>query len=443
MVVGNSQLTDNGVVESDRAEKVYAMYYEIAENAKIEDAFFMGVNFVGYAKEDFENSDVQDIFVAPIAYDNKGALGRVFVQSDKIEADSANVAGMVIINNGSITESQVYADLSGRQVAGMAIANQASIYNSGFYGSVVAKVGEYIKSEDLKYVAGAGLVVDNKNQAYISDSEAIGSINVEASNLDAVYAGGLVAINSGNIARSFSGEYHGVNLAKRTEVFANGKNSYAGGFVALNETNGQITNSYATNRAKASEYAGGFVGLNKGSITSAYAVGGTERGGSNNGVFAGDNKGSISGVAAYSSDSWAKTSASATDYLSDSFIDNIDNLGDMVGMLYPEENNRQMTVTEKDGFRYPILIGKTYTKDYVVEMRPTEIPEVNALFVSGGELKEINLPLTKGDDVSDDEYKQYVNNMIRGDRSKRNNKVVIVIADESGNHIKLVYGKIK
>lgn len=443
MVVGNSQLTENGVVESDRAEKVYSLYYEIAQDAKIDGAFYMGIDFVGYAKEDFEDSDVEDIFVAPIAYENKGTLSEVFVQSDAIEADSANLAGMVILNSGAISNSQVYANLSGRQVAGMVITNQATINGSGFYGSIDAKVGEYIKSEDLEYVAGAGLVVNNKNHANITDSEAIGSINVEASNLDAVYAGGLVAINDGNITSSFSGEYHGVNVAKRTEVFANGKNSYAGGFVALNDTNGLIENSYATNRAKASEYAGGFVGLNKGSITTAYAVGGTERGGSNYGVFAGENEGSISNVAAYSSDSWAKTSANATDYLSDSFIDNLDNLGDIVSMLYPDESNRYMTYKEDiDGFRYPILVNKTYTKDYVVEMRPTEIPEVNALVVVGGNLKEIKLPLAKGDDVSDDEYTEYINNMIRGNRS-RNNKVVIVIADELGNHTKLVYGKIK
>ena len=437
MVVGNSQLTEDGVVEIDevvdgKAVKKYSMFLNVDNTADISDAFFMGIGFVGYEKEDVEDS-VREIYVAPIAINNNGRLDRLFVQSDEIKADSAYLAGIVINNYGGIYNSQVYAELSGRIVAGIAINNKslasdapAAIYDSGFYGSIDASEGEFIQSE-LTYIAGAGLVVENNNGsglAWINNSEAIGNVKATAANLQALYAGGLVAINNGSINKSFSGEYTRYNVSNRKEVVANGNNAYAGGLVALNGSGGQIADSYSTDRVTANEYVGGLVGRNKGSIQSSYAIGGTSRGGINNGAFAGSNEGTITNSAAYSSDAWAQEA----DYFT--LIKQESQLGNMINVLYPD-TDRQMTLTEKEGFRYPILTNRTYTKDYVVEMSPKQIPEVDGIAVINGEVKDLSI-------VEED---------ICGDRSTRGNKVVIVLnykePTSGGNYIKLIYGKVR
>ena len=436
MVVGNSQLTEDGVVvideptqQGDKVNKYYSMYLAIDSTAQISNAFYMGINYIGYDKEDVEEN-VEEIYVAPIAIDNRGTLDRVFVQSDSIKADSATVAGMVINNYSAISNSQVYADLSGRTVAGLVInniamsGNSAAITDSGFYGNIDASVGEFIESQ-LTYIAGAGLVVENKGEgiALINNCEAIGTVKTTATNLDNIYAGGLVAVNNGQINRSFSGEYTRYNVSNRKEVIANGNNSYAGGLVAVNGANGKITNSYSTNRVTAN-CAGGFVGSNSGSIESAYALGGTSRGGRNNGAFAGINNGTIDKAAAYSSDTWAVEE----DYFT--LIKQESQLGSIINVLYPG-SDRQMTLTEKDGFRYPILMNRTYTKDYVVEMSPSQIPEVDGIAVIGGEVKDMSI-------IEEDIY---------GDRGKRGNKVVIVLnykePTSGGNFVKLIYGIIR
>ncbi|MDE5617163.1 MAG: hypothetical protein K2I78_05175, partial [Clostridia bacterium] len=238
------------------------------------------------------------------------------------------------------------------------------------------------------------------------------------------YAGGVVAINSGSISRTYSGEYKRSDVSGRKNVIANGNNSYAGGFVAFNDTDGVITDAYATNRATANRYVGGFVGLNKGRIESAYALGGTTRGG-NNGAFAGENTGTIEKAAAYSSDSWAQSEEYFT------LIRQESQLGSIIGILYPDED-KVMTLTEKEGFRYPIFTRKNYTKDYVVEMSPSQIPEVDGIAIIDGEMKDLDI-------VEED---------ICGDRSKRGNKVVIILnykgsSTTVGNYVRLIYGRVR
>ncbi|MDE5617137.1 MAG: hypothetical protein K2I78_05040, partial [Clostridia bacterium] len=131
IVVGNKQLTENGVVvvnESvgdDKFDRKYSMYINVTKDAEIRNAFYMGIGFVGYEKEDVENS-VRNIYVAPIAINNYGYLDRIFVQSDSLNADSASLSGMVINNFGGISTSQVYAELAGRTVAGIAIYNKSA-----------------------------------------------------------------------------------------------------------------------------------------------------------------------------------------------------------------------------------------------------------------------------------------------------------------------------
>ncbi len=429
MVVGNRRLSDNGAIEVNELvgdelyDRNYSLYIDVKENASINHVFYMGIDFVGYEKDEDEEGyeqGVRNIYVAPIAINNYGTISNVFVQSNGIKADSAYAAGIAINNYSQISGSQVYADLTGRTVAGVAIKNEATVSSTGFYGNVTATLGEYLTPEGMTFMAAAGLVVENKQGSNILNCEAIGNVNAEASQLDKLVAGGLVAVNSGNIMSSFGGEYVRFNVASRKEINAKGNNSYAGGLVGENTSTGKITESYATGRATASKYAGGFVGLNAGEISVAYALGGTTRGGDYYGVFAGQNTGAIEKAAAFSSDSWAKTE----DYYQ-LFTDEND-LGGILNALYPE-GEKNMTLVDMDGYRYPIFKNRVYTKSYVVEMSPAQTPDVKGIIVIGDEQKNITVV---GDDIF-------------GDRSARGNKVVIRIKHPDSNRVRLVYGIVR
>ncbi|MDE6189294.1 MAG: hypothetical protein K2G37_03290 [Clostridia bacterium] len=451
IVVGNKRLTADGVVTVDTTTRNYAQFVNIASGSRIDNTFYMGVNFVGYEKEESDedvdgeeekNQDVvSEINVALIAINNYGTLNKVFVQSDSIKADGANVAGMVINNYNVISVSQVYAELEGRNVAGVAInveasqGDRATISETGFYGSLTARVGEFFEDHPST-IAAAGIALNVNESGIILRCEAVGQITAEGSGLNALYAGGLVARNSGMIVESYCGEYtREANEATIKYVIANGNNGYAGGLVAYNSSTGKIQDSYATNRVNATEFVGGFVGMNEGEITRSYAVGGTVAGGANNGAFAGSNSGTISYVAAYSNSSQVRV---------ESYLENIKEQSDLariVEVLYRDANDKLMTVTDEEGFRYPILVGKTYTKDYVVEMSRNQIdPKVSGIAViSGGQEKGEVKTLTIDED--------YPEEYIFGDSSAKGNKVVIVLNLKDnvsgGNYIKLIYGVIK
>lgn len=427
MVVGNKRMTNEGVIKfNDSVEEGnivtnYSMFVNIKAGAAINNTFFMGMKFVGY-DEDSVEKDASAIYVAPVAINNYGDISMVMVQSDGIKADSAYVAGMVVNNYSMITSSQVYAELEGRKVAGLAILNapaenaNSSIMESGFYGKIVSTVGEILKY-DGKTLFGAGLVAENAANAHIIGCESIADVSVTANGLDAIYAGGLVAVNDGNIVNSYSGEFTLNNVYR--EITASGDKAYAGGLVALNEDGGKISDSYATGKASASLYVGGFVGLNKGDIVSSYSTGGTKRTGTHTGAFAGDNTGSISQTASYSTDSWAK------DEFGKLFTSS-EELDDIIGILYPSGTEAKMVMVNGKGFRNPIIKNRIYTKDLTVTMSPSQIITVKGVIVpASGEAVDIE---TEESDI-------------HGNSSAKGNKIVIML--NRGAAYKLVYGIIK
>ncbi|MDE5756832.1 MAG: hypothetical protein K2I23_07065 [Clostridia bacterium] len=422
IVIGNKVMTQNGVVKSDNASLLnYSMFVNIdnkddTNNGIIENIFYVGMGFVGYDKEKLEES-VSEIKVAPIAINNKGTIRNVLVQSDSIKAEGAQVAGMVIDNNGYIVSVSVYANLEGTTVGGVMINNTAETFvtHAGFYGDVKATLSD-ILTEGVTSIGGAGLAVYNNGN--IVDSFSIGDVSVSATGLDKVYAGGFVAVNNGTILESYSGEFTLNNVF--TNVTANGDHAYAGGFVGLNS--GNIQSSYSTNKTTASLYAGGFVGYNESTITSCYSTGGTTRTGENRGAFVGKNvgEGNIAKSVAYSTDSWANDSA-VTVFTSSEKLD------DIISVLYGEDESA-MTLMRDKGYRNPLIKGLIYIVregneiKNIVTIRPSQTVDAQGV-VFNGEVKDVE-------------------STMHGDNTIKGNKIVIELSSE-GVSSRYIYGYVK
>lgn len=417
IVIGNKVLTQNGVLKNDDVSDLeYSMFVNIDNNGDtangiVQNVFYVGVGFIGYDKDKL-GEGVGSIKVAPIAINNGGSIRNVLVQSDSIKAEGAQVAGMVINNNGYITTASVYADLEGATVGGVAITNGAQylVANVGFYGKVTATLSD-ILAEGVTSIGGAGLVVDN--DGVIEKCFAIGDVSVSATGLDSVYAGGLVASNnaSGVILKSYSGEFTLNNVG--TTVVANGDNSHAGGFVAQNK--GEISSCYATGKATASMYAGGFVGYNEASITSCYSTGGTARTGENRGSFVGKNAdGSIVKCIAYSTDSWAEDAKVEV-------LKSSEKLADIVTTLYGE-GDTDMVVMRDNGYRNPLIKGVIYTKENIVTIRPSQTVDTKGVIFT-------------------DEAKD-VTSTLYGDKTKKGNRIVVELSFD-GYPSRYVYGYVK
>ena len=427
MVITNKRLTENGVVEvNDSADTLnYSLFGDIKAGASLNRVFFVGMSLQEIDLEKLAE-EVKNIYIAPLALNNYGSISRVVMQSDSIDVDSANIAGLVFNNYNSISNAQVYATLKGRNVAGVAYNNIsmsadsfARLLNCGFYGDIECNIGEYMLDGVTK-LYGAGLAVINETKAsdgtvaLVSGCESIGNITVNGEALEGVYAGGLVAVNSSTITRSYAGEFTLNNVYK--SVVANGNNGYAGGFVAYNT--GAITDCYSTGKASASQYAGGFVGLNEGKITSCYATGNTTVGGAYNGAFAGLSNGSIDKCVSYSTDTWAK------DEYTDIFKSS-EQLESIVGVLYPD-GNAQMTLVSGHGFRNPLINGLIYTKEYTVSMLPgTDDVVAKGIFVG------TDSQVTELEGVGDN---------IFGNNTK-GSRVVVALSNETA--VKYIYGTVR
>lgn len=430
IAVGNKILTEDGVVENNnQATLQYTMFVNIDSNAKIQNVFYVGMSFVGYDVEKLDKDVVMAIQVAPIAIDNNGTISDVLVQTDSINAQSADVAGMIINNYGEINTAYVYATLAGRNVGGVMIDNKlnARVSNVGFYGKVTAIVGKILdEATTLAKIGGAGFAVDNSG--IIENSFSIGNIDdkdksfviVTAEQLDGIYAGGFVAINKGNISNSYSGEFTLNNMI--ATVTANGNNAYAGGFVGYNE--GTIASSYSTNEGAAS-VAGGFVGYNEASIENCYSTGGAkdaDKNSENKGAFVGKNQGNyIVDCVSYSRDGKDKTVEGVT---------STDNLDNVVATLYGN-GEAVMGMMKDKGYRNPIIKGLIYSKDNTLSVIPGQ---------TGENLKD-NV-LSRVAVIGDGENSVEVAVILHGDNRTIGNKIVIELKSE-GFASRYVYGVIK
>ena len=263
----------------------------------------------GYPMVDYEYIDSANTIVISTAEELERLQGHALVLSYELNAD-IDLGGMewtpiaifygTFDGNGYTVSN--FKITTGRQYVGLFGYNKGVIENLGVENFTV----------NVSYsgaVYAGGLV--GYNSGDITNSYATG--NVSATGGSSAYAGGLVGYNtsSGGIT----------NSCATGDVSATGSSNdaYAGGLVGYNTSSGGITNSYATGDVSASAssaYAGGLVGDNdSGSITNSYAAGDVSATGSYSayaGGLVGGNYGSIL-------NSYATGEVSATSSYSNSY----------------------------------------------------------------------------------------------------------------------------
>lgn len=207
------------------------------------------------------------------------------IKNSSVEADSVishfGVAGFVATNDttGVIENCSAKVGVVADSSAGFVVYNAGVIKNSHAEGSVAADTS----SEGSGYNV-SGFVVYNVGSVLnsYSESKVVGRLNV----------GGFVVYNVGSISNSYSksdvdgvsivGGFAGRNSGKIDNCYATGilnkgnpggGGEFFGGFISTNDSNGIITNSYATDEVVGQVHSGGFVAVNEGKIHNCYATG--------------------------------------------------------------------------------------------------------------------------------------------------------------------------
>lgn len=207
------------------------------------------------------------------------------IKNSSVVADSVishfGVAGFVATNDttGVIENCSAKTSVKADSSAGFVVYNAGVIKNSHAEGFVIADTS----SEGFGYNV-SGFVVYNVGTVLnsYSESKVEGLLNV----------GGFVLNNIGTISNSYSksnvdgvsmvGGFAGRNSGKIDNCYATGilnkdkpggGGEFFGGFIATNDSNGIITNSYATGEVRGQVHSGGFVDINNGKIHNCYATG--------------------------------------------------------------------------------------------------------------------------------------------------------------------------
>lgn len=220
-------------------------------------------------------------FAGTIAGINNGTVSDCVVVGS-VNAKYAVAGGIVGQNNATVTTSQSVADVTAAIAGGLAGKNAsgATISYSNSKGNVSAKVEapEEEKEVNVSESYAGGFVAVNSGN--IINCYSVGNVVSESEvTLSAPnYAGGFVGLNDGSISFSYAGANFSNDYAKRNTVTAAGRNENisAGGFVGYN--GGTIENSYANVKATSPKYVGGFVGYNAGKVENAYSIGGVTTG---------------------------------------------------------------------------------------------------------------------------------------------------------------------
>ena len=243
----------------------------------------------GYPTLDYEYID-SAIKTISTAEELKKLQGQTLVLSYELNAD-IDLGGMgwtpVAIfygtfNGNGYTVSN-FKITTGRQYVGLFGYNKGVIGNLGVENFTV----------NVSYggaVYAGGLV--GYNSGDITNSYAAGNVSATStytatSSRYAAYAGGLVGYNDGGSIRyndggSITNSYAAGNV--RATATSSSNDAYAGGLAGYNTSSGSITNSYATGNVSATvtststssssrAYAGGLVGYNSGDILNSYATG--------------------------------------------------------------------------------------------------------------------------------------------------------------------------
>jgi len=238
---------------------------------------FMGVSFAGndYSINNFTSaqpfldgvsalSDIRDVSFnnlninagtstsgTALVLNNAGTVDGIMILSGSITAKS-NVAGIVVNNYATLTNSFVNATVTGESnIGGVAVNNIV--------------VGPY--NGQITKCAFAGTV---------STTQAAGT---------AANAGGLAGTNSGGITDCYT-------LGSVTSV--NGAN-VIGGLVGANAGTGVISAAYSRANVSGNDNIGGFAGTNAGAITNAFSAGRVTvaSGALQTGIFCGTNTGTL------------------------------------------------------------------------------------------------------------------------------------------------------
>lgn len=263
--------------------------------------------------------------LALLAAVNDGSISGCFVSGD-VDAGSGLAGGLVAVNNGTITGSAAYADVTGSVAGGLAAVNAAgaAIHYSSAYGAVsaayeAATADETAKAQYAGYenkVEAGGFVAENFG--WITNGAYEG--NVSADNTAAgqtVRAGGFAAYNEGAIQSSYAGALYSNDQQKRNTVTALSDTQAdggiaAGGFVGVNVSNGgtvgdlqlpsgSIEGSYANALVRCAT-AGGFAGRSDGAISCSYSIGGVAAGSVSGSGFAGTGSGTYVSCVFYDAD---------------------------------------------------------------------------------------------------------------------------------------------
>ena len=192
-----------------------------------------------------------------------------------------------VIEGVKLRDVDLRIQYAGSQVGTLVAANYGTIRGSSATGRM--NLNGALKRGDAGYTNAGGLVGHNRGDASsITGSHA--EVEIEG---NAVIVGGLVGVNEGSVAASYStgavssassyvilgglvGRNYGSITAaySRSPVKATGNRAFVGGLVGYNNEGSAITASYSTGPVVATgtnSYVGGLAGGNSGSITAAYS----------------------------------------------------------------------------------------------------------------------------------------------------------------------------
>ena len=184
------------------------------------------------------------------------------------------ITSALIIQETDVTDLGALADNSAGTIANAFVSGMVGSYSSrgvNIGGLVGTNSGLVVNSHATAEVYRGnrlgGLVGTNAETGVIIDSYAGAYITQDFSSSYNIYTGGLVGLNEGSIARSYTNSDSYIYQGTVTEYV------YSGGLVGRNDSTAEISESYSETTTRGGLNSGGFVGINAGTITNAYSTG--------------------------------------------------------------------------------------------------------------------------------------------------------------------------
>jgi hypothetical protein len=255
--------TISNLTINDPAENAYVgLFAEISSNATLNNLTLTNLNVTGgYGTSDATSTKCVGGLVG---FADGGVIAHVAGTGAVTAGQYASVGGLLGIGDGAIESS----------VANFSVSNGLLGNAGGLVGGADGLIADSYATGNVSGSGFVGGLVGFNYLQTIKHSYATGAV----SGVDTyTYAGGLVGINEGNVARSSASGI--VNC----QLTCGGLAGMNGGSPAGTDT---ISESYATGDVSGS-VAGGLVGYNQDSITDSYAIGSAS--GKGAGGLVGDN----------------------------------------------------------------------------------------------------------------------------------------------------------